>query len=149
MSSYDMVIQGPTVYSLQSHPQSDLRVVAGPTTQRSVVRISCYYGAPTYLISKHCVNNTNNTVQVDVVSKTRRIFFVVPEQRCYRTCTGVNATGRCTTAQKSRTWIRETRGLKQDMIESSLPLHQFLNSGNPEVFDAATQTAVRELEYLF
>ena len=53
------------------------------------------------------------------------------------------------TTTEVRTWICEAGRLKQNVVESTLPLHQLLDGGNSEVLDAATQTAVREFEHLF
>lgn len=50
---------------------------------------------------------------------------------------------------KQDTWISQTSGFEKYMIKSSLALHKFLDSGNAGIFDAATQTAIRELKELF
>ena len=48
-----------------------------------------------------------------------------------------------------RTWVGKPGSFQQNIIKSTLPLHEVLDSGNPTVLDTAAQAPVCEFEELF
>lgn len=78
-----------------------------------------------YLFSEDSVNDANHSIQLDLSTKTCRVFLILPEN----------------TSNRPR--IRETRCLEQYVIKCSLAFHQIFNSGRAGILNAATKAAIR------